>query len=367
MSLVLMLAAIACASLAGPDVVAENQYGPQELKVAAGSKIVVSNQFEFGSVVVTGWDSDMVQATAVSKNPRGPVPLRVARDLFDAKRISVTTAPEAEGSGSSEVRLEVKVPRYVELEVVHVRKADLEITDVDGFVAVSSGSGSINLRRDGSVKVSSGSGDVVVSDVSGSVSVQKGSGTFTVKDVKGSLTAKFGSGIARIANIGGSIDVTTSTGNVEIENAESDVLVVSINGNTNIRCATGRIEVHDTSGVITLAGIKGDVDVTTSNGRATFTGIAYADRRYRLKTLSGAVEMAVSEDTVGFTATLSSYSRRVETDFELKSETSLPTSGSDRRVVGTYGNGRSRIELDSFNGRVRLSKIASNAIPKCER
>jgi DUF4097 and DUF4098 domain-containing protein YvlB len=367
MALLLLLGAAGCASLAAREVVAGNLDSPQGVKVAPGCKVAVSNQFEFGSVVVTGWDSDVVQAAAISRNAQGPLPVRVARDLSDAKRILVTTAPEGGGSGSREVRLEVRVPRYVELEVVHGPRAEVEVTDVQGSVAVSSGSGSINVQRIGSLKARSGSGDLRVSNVAGSVSVQKGSGTFAVSDVKGSLTVNFDSGNARIADIGGLIEITTSTGNVGIKNAESDVRVISINGNTNILCTAGRVEVRDTSGVITLAGVKGDVDVTTSNGRATFTGIAYAERRYRLKTLSGSVHMAVSDVAAGFAASLSSYSGSVETDFELKGETSPQAGRGNRRVVGTYGEGRSRIELDSFNGRVRLSKIASNAIEKCER
>ena len=368
LSLLSLLAIVGCTSLAAREVVAlYSSSSHQEMRVAPGSKIVVNNRFEFGSVVVTGWDRDVVQAMATIRNGSTPVQVQVTKDLNDPKRVLVTTAPEDGGSNTGGVRLEVKVPQYVELEAIHVPKAALEVTDVNGSVAVSSGSGSISVRRVGSLKARSGSGDLLISGVKGPVAVQKSSGPFTISDVEGNLTSKFESGHARLANIRGSIDVTTATGNVEINNAGGDVRIVSINGRTNIECAAGRVEVRDTSGVVTLASIAGDVDVTTSNGRATYTGVIYAGRRYRLKTLSGAVLMAVSDEAAGFTATLSSYTGSVQTDFDLKPEASSQSAGGNHRIVGTYGGGRSQIELDSFNGRVRLSKVSSSAVKKCER
>jgi hypothetical protein len=325
------------------------------------------NRFEFGSVVVMGWDRDVLQATATRQNGSGRVLVQVNYDLSDAKRILVIAAPEAGSDNAGRVRLEVRVPHYIELEAIQVPKAEVEIKDVSSSVEVRSGSGSINLQGVAGVKVISGSGDLSISNVVGSVTVRKASGTSSVTDVEGSLTGNFESGNIRIAKIGGPIDVATSTANLDINAVKSDVFVVSINGKTNIRCAEGRVEVRDTSGVIALTSVAGDVDVTTSNGRAIFTGRVYAGRRYRLKTLAGVVQMAVPEDS-GFSAKLSSYARGVETDFEINADSSSsPTADTNRRIVGTHGDGRSRIELDSFNGKVRLSKIASNTIGSCER
>ncbi|HXK39654.1 MAG TPA: hypothetical protein VJ837_02370, partial [Candidatus Paceibacterota bacterium] len=306
LSFLLMLTAVGCSSLFEPGAIVRSASGQQEAKVAPGSKVIVGNRFEFARVVVTGWDKDVVQAIATSGKSAALVPVQVTKDPSDATRILVTAAPGAIRGNTDEVRLEVRVPRHVEVEAIHISNAELEVTDIDGSVAVSSGSGGIIIKRVGSVKVRSGSGNLLVSNISGSVTVQKGSGTFTISEVGGTLTANFESGNARLANVDGSIDVTTSTGKVEIRSSARDVRVVSINGRTDIRCVTGRVEVRDTSGIITLAGISGDIDVTTSNGRAMFTGAVYAERRYRMKTLSGVVQMSVSDEIAGFTATLSS-------------------------------------------------------------
>ena len=74
--------------------------------------------------------------------------------------------------------------------------------------------------------------------------------------------------------------------------------------------------------------------------------------------------MAIPND-VGFTAVLSSYNGRIETDF--KFQNGSPTSSkTNQRGTIRFGDGEARIELDSFDGKVRLSKIALEAIQKCE-
>ena len=141
--------------------------------------------------------------------------------------------------------------------------------------------------------------------VSGSVTLRTSSANVTVKGIKGDLISDVGSANMHVADADGLINVTTTTGNLEVENAGGDVRVVSINGRTKIHCAKGHVDVSDTSGVTTLTGIGGDVDVMTSSGRASLTGALRAGGRYRLRTLSGAVQMIVPSDAVNFGVTLS--------------------------------------------------------------
>jgi hypothetical protein len=83
-----------------------------------------------------------------------------------------------------------------------------------------------------------------------------------------------------------------------------------------------------------------------------------------LKSTSGHAHMTVPADAPGFTATLSSYSGEVETDFPLTVES--PLQGPvNRRIIGRYGDGQAQIQLDSFSTGVKLSKASADTIKDC--
>ena len=77
--------------------------------------------------------------------------------------------------------------------------------------------------------------------------------------------------------------------------------------------------------------------------------------------------MIVPSDAVDFTVTLSSYGGHIEGDFASDVETAAQQGRAQSRVIRRFGDGRTQIELDAFNGSVRLSKTSPSAIEKCER
>ena len=68
-------------------------------------------------------------------------------------------------------------------------------------------------------------------------------------------------------------------------------------------------------------------------------------------------------DTVGFTAVLSVYSGQLQTDFQFPNA----SPRNKQRIIGKYGDGAGRIELDSFSGSVSLRKIAASGGTDCQR
>jgi hypothetical protein len=79
--------------------------------------------------------------------------------------------------------------------------------------------------------------------------------------------------------------------------------------------------------------------------------------------MSGRVEMLLPANPSGFNATLSSYRGLVESDFTLTTKQQASDAAHNRRRVGTYGNGKAQITLDSFEGFVRLTRLPT--MPKC--
>jgi DUF4097 and DUF4098 domain-containing protein YvlB len=139
-----------------------------------------------------------------------------------------------------------------------------------------------------------------------------------------------------------------------------------VSGDLQLECIQGRVEVNSTSGSILVSGFKGDLEITTVSGDLAAYGQIQASGRYRLKSNSGGVKLAFPEAAPGFTATLSSYSGSLETDFALILDPALQQGSISRRISGRYGDGRAQIILDSFSGQVELKKSGPGSIDDCK-
>jgi len=377
----------------GPEVVRDPS-GVVTVKYERGVKISVGNRTT-GPIVVVGWDRDYIEASAISDRGAEAVRVKVDSDLSGAgillkadyaeseeNRVglrprlrllerrrafglrdpegghpetqppakedvpsaptpiipapSVSQGPDLPPmfySRSGEIFLEVKVPRYAEIEMITVNRSEVLVYGVETAITINGARSVIKLKRVGAAEVKTSSGDVEVEDVSGLV------------------------------------DVITTSGAIVVKDAGSDVRALSLNGRIEIRCARGRVDVSNTNGPITLGGVIGDATATATNSDVRFSGPIRADGRYYLKSMSGAVEMEAPANSPGFTATLSSYRGGIETDFSLKTNKSAGNTASNpvnRRLIGRHGNGQAQITLDSFDGKVRLSKMAPGASKDCK-
>ncbi|HLL77700.1 MAG TPA: DUF4097 family beta strand repeat-containing protein [Pyrinomonadaceae bacterium] len=239
----------------------------------------------------------------------------------------------ATASRAEEIHLDVKVPRFAQLDTIEVRAGDLTVTNIDGPVSVSGGSSNVTASNVGALTVRTRGGDVNVDGVNGMVYVVAHSGDITVR------------------------------------NAASEVRAMTNNGNINIACARGRVDASTAYGKIALANIGGDVDANTTNSEISYTGPISDGSRYRLKSMEGRVVMSIPENSPGFTANLMSYSREATSDFAVRNASATGAGGpapAPRRVESHHGNGRAFITLDSFGQTVRLAKLApSTAAVTC--
>ncbi|MBA2733581.1 MAG: DUF4097 family beta strand repeat protein [Acidobacteria bacterium] len=353
---------------------------PVSVRLERGGKVTVDNRTT-GRIVIIGWDKDTVEARATSErgveavrfsvrgdssdrsvwlkadyakvekpetrpdvslatpvpslNPENPAPLsaelpRQAR-LPEISSQDTVIDPPMRDDRPLEVHLEVRVPRYAEIEVIKVIRSHVEVTGVETPVVVLGDKGDVILKNVGAVEVRTRTGAVGVDNTSGLV------------------------------------DVVTASGPVRVRHVRGDVRVLSIGGQVEIECARGRVNVDSASGLIRLDNIFGDVDANTSNSDVFFTGALRKDGRYHLKSMSGAVEMSLRDNPPGFTAALSSYRGLIENQFQLKiKQASPPEEAINRRIIGRYGDGQAQITLDTFDGKVKLSKLAPGAVKDCQ-
>jgi len=289
----------------------------QERRVEQGSRIAVRN--EFGDIRIDGSDRSTLEAVATDLNSSQPVPVSITEASSANKKV-FTVSPVESGRGDRQtinILLEVKVPHDVELAPIYLRRGNISINNLDGGV---------NLRTD--------------------------DGNITVQRV-GSSGGRF-------------VEATAGSGNVDLSNINGDVRIVAISSGITVQCVKGDVAARVLSGQIAVSNIDGDVELNVSSGSASFTGPIHPERRYRLKTLSGNVSMHIP-DTIGFTAVLSAYSGQIEKDFQFSNALPTPPSKSNQRIIGKYGNGAGRIELDSFSGHVHLRKIVASSVENCQK
>ncbi|HKR02933.1 MAG TPA: DUF4097 family beta strand repeat-containing protein [Pyrinomonadaceae bacterium] len=383
----------------GPQIVgvdstgAGQQEGRVSFKLRRGGHVAVDNRTT-GRIVIVGWDRDTVEAVATSERgaelvrtsvtdspddfillkadylkrdgeetarpaptpyPAATPAIIVPPDVPPVSTVPAVTPPKirppenfrkppvfSDGVKNDppmrdgrpiEVHLEVRVPRYAEIELIKVNRSNVEVTNVDTPIVILGDKSNVVLRHVGQAEVRTRSGAVEIEDVRGLV------------------------------------EVTTASGSVRVLRAGGDVRVFSISGDMNIECVRGRVNVDSADGSIRLANVGGDVEASASNSNVYFAGPIREDGRYHLKTMSGAVVMALRDKPPGFTAALSSYRGTIENDFQLqiKPTTEQHTDGDvNRRLIGRHGDGQAQITLDSFDGKVKLGKLAPAQTSECQ-
>ena len=323
----------------------ERHVGRVSVAVVRGVRLLVDNRTA-GRITVHGWDRDVVEARATSE--RGEEVLMVAQNEDDGPRIIFLKAdyadldhpetptqalelPPLANDGPIPVHLEVNVPRYAELELIRVIRSNVEVTGVETPITVIGHSSNVTLKDVGSVEVHTRTGSIT------------------------------------IENARGIADVTSSTGAITIAKSRGAVRAVSIAGSIEVRCVKGRIDVGNTQAPIELVGIDGDVEAIAASSTVRFTGPLSADTRYYMKSMSGRVEMILPADTRGFNATLTSYRGPVESDFLLRAKPAAQDAHTTgHSLTGRFGNGTAQVTLDSFEGLVKLSKVAPSSIVSCQ-
>lgn len=311
-----------------------------EQKLERGGKVLI-NHFA-GQVTVTGWDRDVIEATATDEGEAEKLQVQVSGD---SRRVIISVGRNQRYRG--DIDLKVMVPRYAEIESIESQRGDITVSDVEGAVSINTAQGDVSVTKVGPLKLSTRNGDVIV------------------RDVKGNLVARAFSGDVEASDVTGTVDVSSLSGSITVQNAGGDVSVSSTSGEITVRCARGRAELATVSGTIEMAGVGGDVEAQTTSGEAIFRGQIRAGGRYRLKSLSGEAVMYVQTDPPGFTATLTTYSGELETDFPLKLDS--PLQGPiNRKMIGRYGDGQAQIALDSFSGASRIVKGTAATLRECK-
>lgn len=248
----------------------------------------------------------------------------------------------------------------------------IELRDVRGGVTVEAWD-----RNEVRVRADHGSRDrIVVVDRGGVVAVR------ATRDIGMPVAVDYRLSVPRgvaltLSGLEGDFDVTGVRGDVRIESIEGDIVLRdvgavfanTVDGDITVRGAQGNLRLSTTDGDLTLEDIRGDigantldgeilmdriealnVDVSTVDGDIRYDGVMRDGGRYRLSTHDGDITLMVPAG-INATVTVATFDGDFESVFPVQIQ---PGAHRGHRFSFTVGNGSAQVELESFDGAIRL-------------
>src|SRR6266581_1067890 len=138
---------------------------------------------------------------------------------------------------------------------------------------------------------------------------------------------------------------------ISVEGSQGEITAETVQGTVNVSGGVGTVSLKTVHGDISLVQIESaNTEATTVNGDVTYDGIIKDGGRYRFSTHDGDLRVSIPEK--------SSVSVSVSTfngDFSAYFPVEL-TGKTKHRFSFTIGSGSARLELESFNGDIRLCR-----------
>lgn len=381
----------------------------QTYPIDSGGSVRLTNSS--GSVRINSWSENRVKVDAVKTGRRGSDFSQVRIEVTaTAGQIEIRTVyPRGRSSGVS-VDYQLTVPRTVNLESIttasgeisvtgpalrvtaNTASGDIRVRNIDQDAVLSTASGNVNIQKTGGdLRVKTASGDIVINDAGSHLFAQAATGSITVRNVRGDASLSSSNGNIRVEGAGGKVNARATSGSIVILDAGGDVQADSLSDNLMISKVKGRVSATTLSGNITLEDIQegiraravsGKIQITRSSGRidagttsdaiiltetqsreiiarttsgeVRFSGALLPDGNYDFESFSGNVIVFLPADA-GFNLTARANRNNLNSDFDLKTEGTLP---SPRRgtFIALAGNGGPDLRVATFSGSIHLKK-----------
>ena len=291
----------------------------------------------------------------------GGVQVEVARGGADAGKLEI----DADG-GILRVRYPGDRIRYSKMD--HDGSTSLRVDEDGSFgdhhrggrrVRVSRDEGDLEAWADLRIAVPSGRsldlhlavGRISASNVNGRLRIQAAAAPVTVTGGEGDLSVSTGSGDVRLSGGKGAARLSTGSGDVELSSRNGDVSAETGSGAvTGSGIESTRLAAETGSGEIRLSGIRApDLALHTGSGDVTLE-LGSAVQVLNVETGSGDVSI-VAPSGLGAQLEIETGSGDIESDFPL----SVTRSGR-HHLIGTIGDGKGRVSIETGSGGVRLLK-----------
>jgi DUF4097 and DUF4098 domain-containing protein YvlB len=170
-------------------------------------------------------------------------------------------------------------------------------------------------------------GDVTAGSVEGGITIRGAGGKVSASSVEGDITVVGGVGAVKITGVDGEIRVSDARGDVVVETVDGDITLENIDGS--------------------------NVDAGTVDGAVTYRGAVHDGGQYHFTSHDGDVVLAVPVN-INATISVATFEGSFEADAAFKVQVQGARPG--RRFSFVVGSGSARIELESFDGAIRLER-----------
>ena len=143
-------------------------------------------------------------------------------------------------------------------------------------------------------------------------------------------------------------------GDVELTGASGRINISAVDGGVTVRNTRGDLQINAVDGAVRLDNVDASsIDATTVDGAIDFTGTIQGTGHYRLSSHDG--DVTVTVPSIDASVSVSTYEGDFDSDFEVR----INSTRSRQRLDFVLGKGSARLELESFDGNVRLLKTGS--------
>ncbi len=171
-----------------------------------------------------------------------------------------------------------------------------------------------------------------------------------IDGIDGTVEISGVSGDVWVENAGGPVRVRTIEGEIDVSGARAGVNASSQSDEVRLRDVEGPVDAHSGSGDLTLVDIRSaSVRAETQDGDVTFSGTVANDGRYGFFVHDGDAYIAIPA-TSSARVSVSTFDGDFESEFPVRIE--RYTGG--REFDFTIGDGRASIEIQVFDGEIRL-------------
>ena len=178
----------------------------------------------------------------------------------------------------------------------------------------------------------------------------------TAKSINGDVRVKGGEEMVTVSSLQGEVEVAEARGRIEAN---------STNAGVKLRRVVGDVTAESMNGMIVLDKVEArSLEASTVNGSIVFVGPMLEGGLYNLSTHNGTLLVGLPEKP-DVTVSVATFSGNFSSSFPLD-------LGSGRRggkrFNFTLGTGSARLELESFQGGVRLARLSEllQRLPKLE-
>lgn len=167
-------------------------------------------------------------------------------------------------------------------------------------------------------------------------------GEVTAETVQGEVKVKGGSGFVSLKSVQGQVTLAKARGRIDLNTVNEGITATDV---------TGDISAETVNGDITFERVESsNAEANTVNGDITYDGTIKDGGRYRFATHDGDLKISVPENA-NVAVSVSTFNGDFNSCFPVQL-----TGRQKHRFNFTIGSGSARLELESFDGDIRICR-----------